>query len=107
LAWHVATQAASIRIRSECCGRTPVATGTRFALGAAFAAEAHIRASESTPEHTDRAARLLCGLSAPVAAALVRETARDLHGIGDTPAYEVWRSRVRERLSGYLAESAS
>jgi hypothetical protein len=66
-----------------------------LAQGAAFAAEAHIRGSGQSPNHTERACRLLCGKGAVEAAALARSTARDLADEGDTSAYEVWRQRLR------------
>jgi hypothetical protein len=71
-----------------------------LAQGAAFAAEARRRAGNPAP-HTDRACRILCGLSADRAAALTA-TARD--GVaprGALPAYEVWRLRLQDHFASW------
>jgi hypothetical protein len=65
-----------------------------LAQGAAFAAQARRRA-ENPVDHTDHACRVLCGMSAEQAARITDRCLEDLPPDGETPAYEVWRSRVR------------
>jgi enediyne biosynthesis protein E3 len=69
-----------------------------LAQGAAFAAKARIFARNMT-EHTERAARVLCGVSAAAAGAIVDATNAGLVDQGPLPAYEVWRQRVQQRLA--------
>ena len=77
------------------------------AQGAAFAAFAR-REAGSPAEHTDVACRALCDRSAGEAAAVVEAAAANLAaGGGPEPAYEVWRRRIRERLSPDAALAAA
>lgn len=69
-----------------------------LAQGAAFAAQARIRAGIPAP-HTDRACVALCGMTAVDAAALTEATVRDLPRDGVEPAYAVWRRRLREHFT--------
>jgi hypothetical protein len=70
-----------------------------FAQGAAFAAEAHLRAGGPAPRHTEQVCRLVCALSAGEAASQTRQAAVGLADEGGLHAYEVWRSRLRLQLS--------
>lgn len=70
--------------------------------GAAFAAEAHLRAGV-VPPAADAGCRALCGLAAEEAAGIAA-AARPAHGEADEPAYELWRRQVRRRL---LREAAA
>jgi hypothetical protein len=70
-----------------------------MAQGAAFAAEAHVRAAHCAPLHTERACRLVCRMSAADAALIARECSANSIGEGDQPAYETWRARVTSRMS--------
>lgn len=64
-----------------------------LAQGAAFAAEARIRAG-LLGEHTRVAAEILCGVDAEHAARITQET-RDVHPVdGAVPAFEAWRRRI-------------
>jgi len=81
-----------------------------LAQGAVFAATARERAGNPTP-HTDLACRVLCGISSAAAAAITEET-----GVGlppddpapdGPPAFEIWRRRIRQRLSNLPQEVAS
>ncbi len=66
--------------------------------GASFAAKARQLAGNPA-EHTDRACRQFCGLDAESAARLSDEELRRLPtDQADVPAFEVWRSRVRDRI---------
>lgn len=72
----------------------------RFSLGqgAAFAAKARQRAGNPA-EHTDRACRLLCGLSADAAARITDECLEDrVPDHGDGSAFEAWRQSIVARL---------
>ncbi|GLU48724.1 DUF1702 family protein [Nocardiopsis ansamitocini] len=70
----------------------------QVAQGAAFAAQARVRAGLVVP-HNELALQVLCD-STPEAAALVTERLRPPEPVreeaGDTPAYELWRRRVAE-----------
>ncbi|OLT29963.1 enediyne biosynthesis protein [Nocardiopsis sp. CNR-923] len=70
-----------------------------LAQGGAFAAEARVRAGLEVP-HVATATEILCGLTPERAARLARET-RPASGTaeGPVPAYEVWRTRLAERLA--------
>ena len=71
------------------------------AQGAAFAAKARLHAGNPT-SHTDRSTRILCGGSAQTVAAITDEA---LEGLSATaadiviPSYEIWRRRIRLRLT--------
>ena len=69
-----------------------------LAQGAAFAAEARVRARNQTPE-SDAACLILSGLPAPEAARLARAARAGLVARGDEPDYEEWRARIRARLA--------
>ena len=69
-----------------------------LAQGAAFAAKARQLAGNES-EHTDLACRIFAGLPANQAAAITDQALEDLHGDAREPAYEVWRERIRTRLS--------
>lgn len=75
---------------------------THLAQGAAFAAEARRRAGNPT-EEGDTACRGLCGMPAAKAAAIAREEMAGLPGDGKTPAYEIWRGRIRDRMTTSVA----
>ena len=78
-----------------------VSFDTHLAQGAAFAAKARQLAGNESP-HTDLACRIFAGLSSNQAAAITDEAMRDLPDDAQAPAYEVWRERIRTRLSaGY------
>jgi hypothetical protein len=68
-----------------------------LAQGAAFAAKARSRAG-NLMEHTDRACRILCGMTADQAAEISDQTFENLPTDEDVPAYEIWRSRIRARF---------
>lgn len=74
------------------------ASRDHLAQGSAFGSEAMLRACGRVLPHTDLASRILCGSPAPAVAAVARDAATQLTDGGSTPAYEIWRSRVRERL---------
>jgi hypothetical protein len=68
----------------------------QLAQGAAFAAKARERAGNAAA-HTDRACRILCGMTAGAAASITDTSLIDLpHGDGDEPAYELWRRRIAD-----------
>jgi hypothetical protein len=69
-----------------------------MAQGAAFAAEARVRADNVTSE-TNSACLALTGETAADAAALVRGLREGLVDAPGAPAYEVWRTRVRHALA--------
>jgi len=69
-----------------------------LAQGAAFAAKARERAGIPAA-HTELACRELCGLSAARAATLSDRALADLPQDGDIPAYEIWRTRLRNMIA--------
>lgn len=69
-----------------------------LAQGAAFAAKARQLAGNKS-QHTDLACRIFAGVSSNQAAAITDEALRDLPDDAREPAYEVWRERIRTRLS--------
>lgn len=69
-----------------------------LAQGAAFAAKARQLAGNES-QHTDLACRIFAGVSSNQAAAITDEALRDLPDDAREPAYEVWRERIRTRLS--------
>ena len=69
-----------------------------LAQGAAFAAKARLRAGTAT-DATRRACEVVCGLSAEAAAEVTDAARQELPPDAAEPAYEVWRRRVRERLT--------
>jgi hypothetical protein len=66
--------------------------------GAAFAAKTRQSAGNPAP-HTALACEIFCGLSADAAASLTDVALEQLPCEGPTPAYHVWRERIRSRLS--------
>jgi hypothetical protein len=70
---------------------------SHLAQGAAFAAKARQRAGNATP-YTDRACRLLGGVSAEEAARITDEGLENLSSDESQPAFEVWRRRIQFRL---------
>jgi hypothetical protein len=69
----------------------------QLAQGAAFAAKARERAGNAAA-HTERACRILCGMSAGAAAGITDAALIGLPADGDAPAYEVWRRRIADAL---------
>lgn len=69
-----------------------------LAQGSAFAAAARVRAGLVVP-HVEAATRLFCGLSPADAAAVTDRTRPGLSLPGEPPAYEIWRSQIRETLT--------
>jgi enediyne biosynthesis protein E3 len=68
------------------------------AQGAVFAASARSRADLVTPG-TELGVKVHCGMSVREASALADDARQDLpHPAGRTPAYEVWRERIRSRF---------
>lgn len=66
----------------------------QLAQGAAFAAKARERAG-NTAAHTERACRILCGMTAGAAASLTDAALIHLPpDDADEPAYELWRRRI-------------
>lgn len=71
-----------------------------LAQGAAFAARARLAADDPTPQ-AELACRVLCGASAPEAAAVTERAGEEAERHAEdaaTPAYEVWRLRTRQLL---------
>ncbi|MDG3008358.1 DUF1702 family protein [Paludisphaera mucosa] len=72
----------------------------QLAQGAAFAAKARQRA-RNPAAHTELACRVLCGRGAEEAAVVTDDALIDLPGDQSAvPVYEIWRARIRTRLSG-------
>lgn len=73
---------------------------TQLGLGAVFAAVARTEAGHVT-EHTGTATSVLADLTVDGAVALARETAvGEGAGTAQAPAYEVWRTAIRDGLAG-------
>ncbi len=66
--------------------------------GAAFAAEAHLRAG-GIPAHTEAACRALCGLHAGTAAALAVAVRPHAEADADGASYEAWRTAIRAGIA--------
>ncbi|OLF10326.1 DUF1702 family protein [Actinophytocola xanthii] len=77
------------------------------ALGAVFAARARTYAGH-VPEHSRVGVEVLTGLPVPSAVALADETAvaPDTVGEDGSPAYEVWRRRIRDSFSQAALKAA-
>jgi hypothetical protein len=73
-----------------------------LAQGAAFAAQARLRAHNMT-SGTRAASAILCGVPAETAAAVTETAMRDLPDDGTLPAYEVWRARIQRHFQGQKA----
>ncbi len=69
-----------------------------LAQGAAFAAKARQRAGNPA-SHTETACAILCGISADEAAAVTDRALQNLPVAGTTPAFEVWRHRMRTHFA--------
>jgi hypothetical protein len=78
----------------------------QLAQGAAFAAKARQRAGNAA-DHTDQACQVFCGCSAEDAARLTDDALNDLPVDGATPAYEIWRQRIRNRFTPAAVWDAS
>ena len=76
----------------------------QLAQGAAFAAKARQRAGNPA-EHTDLAARILCGSSAEEAARLTDISLENLPADGPEPAYEIWRQRIQSHFQDRFASA--
>jgi len=70
----------------------------QLAQGAAFAAKARSRAGNPTA-YTERACRVLCGLSAIDSAAATDAALENLPAAQLEPAFEVWRRRIQQKLA--------
>jgi hypothetical protein len=70
----------------------------QLAQGAAFAAKARQRASNSTA-YTDLAAKILCRMPANDAARLTETTLENLPTDSRVPAYEIWRCRLQNHFA--------
>lgn len=80
-------------LRAACGTHLP-----HLAQGAAFAAQARVRASNPAPG-TDLACGILCGMAAPDAAEITEQARRDLADDAGTPAFELWRRRIQNRFT--------
>ena len=69
-----------------------------LAQGVAFSAEVRERGGNPAP-HTELACRILCGMSAAEAAAIVQDTASALPPEGELPGLAVWRLGVQQRFA--------
>lgn len=69
-----------------------------LAQGAAFAAQARLRAN-NLAAHTEIACSVLCKCSAAIAAAATDRALVDLPTADPTPSYEIWRQRIHTRFS--------
>jgi enediyne biosynthesis protein E3 len=78
-----------------------------LAQGASFAAKARQLAGNPA-EHTDRACRQFCGLDAESAALVSDDELRDLPAEQPgMPAYDAWRSRIRERVGSQYSVAST
>jgi enediyne biosynthesis protein E3 len=77
-----------------------------LAQGAAFAAEARLRAGNLGSD-TSVACEILCAAPAIAAAAVTRAALEDLHSAAGVPAYEVWRRRIAAHFSTHLASQVA
>ena len=88
------------------CGRTAIQSlriAARehlpaLAQGVAFAAKTRQRAGNLN-SHTDTTCRLVCGYSAEETAAITDAALEDLPSDNATPAYELWRRRIQNKLA--------
>lgn len=76
-----------------------------LAQGAAFAAKARERAANPAP-HTALACEVYCRMTADQAAAVTDECLVELPADGAEPGYEVWRSRIRDRIASHVRHDA-
>jgi hypothetical protein len=70
----------------------------QLAQGAAFAAKARERAGNLT-DYQHQACEIICGRNAILAAGLADEMLENLPFDRELPAYEIWRSRIQQKLS--------
>ena len=80
----------------------------QLAQGVAFAAKARQRAG-NLMSFTESACRIICGMSADQAAQITDAALENLPAVHDpdsTPAYELWRCRVQQRLAQEKAVKA-
>ena len=82
----------------ETLARLAGASAPHLAQGSAFAAKARERAGNPAA-HTALACRALCGMEADDAARVSDEALAGLPADGATPAFEIWRARVRDRMA--------
>lgn len=68
------------------------------AQGVAFACKTRLRANNPT-KNMARVCRILCHMSENDAAQITDEALVDLPHDGNEPAYQIWRKRIRERMS--------
>lgn len=73
--------------------------GDHLGLGAVFATKAR-HYSGHVPPHTATATSALAGLTVAEAVAVADETEVAADAPGPVPAYELWRQRIRARLTG-------
>lgn len=69
-----------------------------LAQGVAFAAKTRQRAANLN-SHTQTVCRVICGHSAADAAAITDAALENLRGENGSPAYEVWRRRIQNKLA--------
>jgi hypothetical protein len=69
-----------------------------LAQGVAFAAKTRQRAANLNP-HTEIVCHLICGKTADETAAITDAALEDLREEDGLPAYEVWRSRIRNKFT--------
>ena len=69
-----------------------------LAQGVAFSAEAREQGGNPAP-HTELACRILCGMSAAEASAIVQDMASALPPEGELPGLAVWRLGVQQRFA--------
>jgi hypothetical protein len=71
---------------------------SHLAQGAAFAAKARRRARNESA-HTESACQIFCGMTAGEAAEVTDIALRDLSDDEESPAYEIWRQRIRSHFA--------
>ncbi|MBI3869324.1 MAG: DUF1702 family protein [Verrucomicrobia bacterium] len=99
----LAVTCAGMASENDLCQLRAAAGGylAQVAQGSAFAAKARQRAGNST-DYTDRAARILCGLSANEAASVTDDALEKLPIDAEQPAYEIWRRRIQDYFAKAL-----
>jgi enediyne biosynthesis protein E3 len=73
----------------------------QVAQGSAFAAKARQRAGNLN-NYTDRATKILCGLSANEAALITDDSLENIRSDTKQPAYEIWRRRIQNHFAKTL-----
>lgn len=87
-------------VEREAVERLREAAGRRhphLAVGAAMSASIRHRVGNPV-HHNDFASQVLCGMPSAASAALVDELQEGLPADPDTPAYALWRERIRRRF---------